>query len=137
MERLAGEHSRFEHSKRALNLAGPPLAKFERYNPYPSMSDSNECEIQSLRELNKASSVYLIQLSSKGDPFHYAGFQSISQLGQYYTVTINDRKTRLYTSVNCMNASNRQLMGEIAGEMNDNFGDNLLERNEVEMHDYT
>ena len=86
------------------------------------MSDSNECVVESLRELNKASSVYLLQLSSKGAQFQYAGFQSVSQLGQYFTVTINDRKTRLYTSVNCMSTSNRQLMAEIAEEMNDNFG---------------
>lgn len=36
------------------------------------------------------------------------------------------RKTRLYTSVNCMNASNRALMSEISGDMGE------LDRNMME-----
>ena len=130
LERLADEHKRVEHSRWALNLAGPPLAKFDRYNPYPGMADFNDCTVSGLKQLNKGSSVYFVELAGNGSQFQYAGFQSISQLGQYFTLSINSSKARLYTTVNCMNASNRWLMGEIAEEMLGQYGENF-EKKEV------
>ena len=78
-----------------------------------------------------------MELRGKGGQFQYAGFQSISQLGQYFTLSINGAKTRLYTSVNCMSATNRWLMGEISEEMRGNFGDDFQKKDEVELMDYT
>jgi len=42
--------------------------------------------------------VYLIAKSDK--KFRYTGYEHLSQIGKYYTVTINEKKTRLYTMVN-------------------------------------
>jgi hypothetical protein len=51
----------------------------------------------------------------------------VSQLGQYFTLNMG-RKTRLYTSVNCMNASNRALMSEISGDMGEELDRNMMEQ---------
>ena len=108
---------RFSHTRWAMDLAGKPIAKFDRINPYSGMEEQNECKILNLRQLSHDSSVYLLELvGSDGKKFKYKGFQHISQLGQYFTLTINkcNTKTRLYTSVNCMNLSNRKLMAAIS-----------------------
>ena len=114
---IASNVPRYSHTRWAMNLAGKPIARFERINPYSGMEEQNECKILNLRQLSHDSSVYLLELvGSDGKKFKYKGFQHISQLGQYFTLTINkcNTKTRLYTSVNCMNLSNRKLMAAIS-----------------------
>ena len=94
------------------------------------MDDENECRIETLRKLSPDSAVYLLQLAPKNGKFEYKGLQHVSQLGQYFVLTINNSKTRLYTSVNCINNSNRALMASIAEEMRDNFGELVLTKKE-------
>ena len=104
-----------------MNLAGPPIAKYERVNPYEGMIEENYCAIQSLKKLSANSTVYLLELSPPTGKFGYLGCRNISQLAQYFILTINDKKTRLYTSVNCLNTTNRALMASIDAEMKENL----------------
>ena len=126
---IASSVPRFSHTRWAMNLAGKPIARFDRINPYSGMEEQNECRITNLSQLSPDSSVYLLELvGSDGRKFGYKGFQQISQLGQYFTLTINkcNTKTRLYTSVNCMNVSNRKLMARISSEMKENLGASIF-----------
>ena len=79
-----------------------------------------------MRKLSKNSVVYLVELKGAESHFKYKGFQDISQLGQYFTLTLNNKKTRLYTSVNCMNSYNRALMANIAPEMIEHLGTSMV-----------
>ena len=91
------------------------------------MEEENECAIFNLQQLSRDSSVYLLELIPKNEGrFEYKVFQDVSQLGQYFTLMINNKKTRLYTSVNCMNSSNRALMVSIAPEMKDQMGEVII-----------
>ena len=45
--------------------------------------------------------------------FIFGGFRSSKQIGQYYSLTFDNKTTRLYTSVNCLNESNIQLVQEL------------------------
>lgn len=53
--------------------------------------------------------------ASGSQPFDYSGFQDLSQLGKYLAVTINGRKTRLYSIVNFLQEDNVDLMNKIFG----------------------
>ena len=59
--------------------------------------------------------IYTIHLTSLHQPFEYQGYSFLSQIGQYYAVTINKRKTRLYTLVNFLQQKNVRLLEKISG----------------------
>lgn len=44
---------------------------------------------------------------------HYLGYSDIRQLGQYYSLTIDGKITRLYTAVNFLNPENLSRLGEL------------------------
>lgn len=48
--------------------------------------------------------------SLMNDRFIFNGYTNLKQYGQYYSLTINDKNTRLYTSVNCLCPRNVGLM---------------------------
>lgn len=62
---------------------------------------------------DKDQRIFTLYLSSQNQPFDYRGYSSLSQIGQYYSVTVNDRKTRLYTAVNFLHKSNIKLMAKM------------------------
>jgi len=45
--------------------------------------------------------------------FVFCGYTSLKQYGQYYSLTIGNETTRLYTSVNCLCPKNIKLMKNI------------------------
>lgn len=57
---------------------------------------------------------YLVSASPLSS-FLYKGYENLSQLGKYFALTINNKKTRLYSVVNFLNPLNLQLMGLITG----------------------
>ena len=60
--------------------------------------------------------MHVVHLSpvSGSELFKYEGYQSLSQLGQYYSVKIDGKHTRLYTLVNFLQTQNLALMSELA-----------------------
>jgi hypothetical protein len=46
----------------------------------------------------------------EGPPFSYMKYRSINQLGRYFSLTLNDKVTRLYTTVNFLLEDNTNLM---------------------------
>ena len=62
---------------------------------------------------DKDQRIFTLYLSSLDQPFDYRGYSCLSQIGQYYSMTVNDKKTRLYTAVNFLQKSNIRLMNKI------------------------
>ena len=46
----------------------------------------------------------------EGPPFFFMKYRSINQLGRYFSLTLNDKVTRLYTTVNFLLEDNTHLM---------------------------
>ena len=107
---LEPEAPRNSHGKWALNLAGPPIAIFERPSYFRGMDLMNGCRVASLRRLWSQSRVFMVELAPTNGRWEYEGIHKLEQLGQYHCLTINNSKSRLYTVVNCMQPSNRALM---------------------------
>lgn len=51
-------------------------------------------------------------LKEKGE-FTFTGYSEVSQLGQYYSLTMNKKITRLYTVVNFITRQNITLLNSI------------------------
>ena len=66
--------------------------------------------------------IYLINLRVRQDEkIEYQGYSYINQLGRYYSLTMDDKITRLYTSVNFINIINIHLMNKIFPDLKTDF----------------
>jgi hypothetical protein len=101
------------HSQLAMRLGGAPLAKFIRRSPYRNINESHECFVLRQKKLSEMSPVYFVEIASKGKDFTFDGLTDISQLGQYWTLTISDKITRLYTAINSLHQKNKDVMMHI------------------------
>ena len=55
--------------------------------------------------------IYQINLEKKeGEPFSYLKYRDITQLGRYFGITLNDKVTRLYTTVNFLVEENTKFL---------------------------
>jgi hypothetical protein len=88
-----------------MKLAGKPVAKIVRNSPVEGLEELNEVTIHSKDLLTDASSTYLVYLSLRNG-VRFGGYSESCQLGQYFTLNINDKVTRLYTNVWCMRKEN-------------------------------
>lgn len=80
------------------------------------MGETNEVTVEKLVlpcRSNYIFTPYLVASGGKG--FVYKGYERLSQIGKYYTLTIAGKKTRLYTMVNFLHRSNIDLMSRITG----------------------
>ena len=55
--------------------------------------------------------------------YKWRGYERVEQLGQYFSVTIDEETTRLYTTVHCMRSANRKIMEQISVFMKRSQGD--------------
>lgn len=79
------------------------------------MQDSNDVILDKLVMPCKCDYIYASYLSPSSGNFKYKGYEDLSQIGKYFTLTIGDKKTRLYTMVNFLNQANISLMSRITG----------------------
>lgn len=78
------------------------------------MKSINDATIERLVNFGKSNDIYICYLSFKHN-YEFKGYESLSQIGKYYTLTINEKKTRLYTMVNFLHKKNIDLMHKITG----------------------
>ena len=57
-------------------------------------------------KISPNANVYIINIAIKTIKFDYTGYTNLSQIGQYYAVTADDKITRLYTMVNFLHNNN-------------------------------
>lgn len=65
-----------------------------------------ECNIPEVRLISEKGSIYQLNLTKKEGTFTFLKYKYITQIGRYFTITLNDKVTRLYTTVNFLVAEN-------------------------------
>lgn len=94
------------HSFRSLDLLGRPEAVISIPAPYSGLpSQPFEVKVESLSLISQSSRIYQFDLSCK-EAVKFEGYSHVSQLGRFYSLTVNDKFTRLYTFVNFLNRDN-------------------------------
>ena len=63
--------------------------------------------------LSQKTDIYSIGIIQESIPMRFLGYSDIRQLGQYYSLTINNKITRLYTAVNFLNETNIQRLAQL------------------------
>lgn len=56
------------------------------------------------------SKIYEIYVTPTDKPISYEGYDSLLQIGRFYSLTVNNKVTRLYTAVNFLQPSNKKLL---------------------------
>ena len=104
---LYPELAPISHSADSMQKIGLPIAKLVCPPTYSGINE--EFNVGTIRYLNCISTktqIYAIGIVQKYIPIVYQGYTDIRQLGQYYSLTINGKITRLYTAVNFLALSN-------------------------------
>ena len=95
-------------------MLGEPIAKIENVDIYEGMEDLNECQVIRFRKIED-SSLYVARLKVLKEKIKYKGYTNLSQLGRYYSLTVDHKNTRLYTAVNFLRRENIVLMSKASG----------------------
>ena len=107
------------HSAKSMDLLGKPIAVIKIQSPYLGMpNESFEVNIISISSISFNSHIYQIYLSTK-EVIKYTGYSSIYQLGRFYSLTVNNKVTRLYTAVNFLHHSNIKFLRSLGIISND------------------
>lgn len=96
-------------------MAGEPIGFLASICPFGSMDELNDVTLEHMAMPCKSNLIYAPYLVSQEKSFIYQGYSDLSQLGKYYSLTIQNKKTRLYTLVNFIHVSNLELMSRITG----------------------
>lgn len=90
---------------------GTPVAKLGIPLPVEGFSEEQiPMRLSSLKLLSKKSQIYELLLIGEKDKLKFVGYTDVCQLGQYYSLSLNDKVTRLYTSVHFLHSENRKFM---------------------------
>lgn len=101
----------YSHSAKCLEFVGEPVAKLAIPSTYEGFKEEiTNAKIGYVRKISEKTQIYELGLASKDSSLVFTGYSSIKQLGQYYSLTIDDQLTRLYTAVNFLNHRNVSLM---------------------------
>lgn len=104
----------YSHSASCLQLVGNPIAKIVTPPTFRGFeAEICEADIRYLCEVSGKTQIYAIGLVQKSLPFTYLGYSDVRQLGQFYSLTIDSKTTRLYTAVNFLTSANLELMSEL------------------------
>ena len=100
------------HSYKALTLVGDPIAKLNIPQIYKGLENEFcDVKVRKVTTVSETGQIYQVQLESAGmEPFEYLGYQDLHQLGRFFSLTLNKKVTRLYTSVGFLDAGNLDLM---------------------------
>ena len=92
----------WSHSYKCFTLMDDPVAIIDIPPTYGGFDSAEvECEIPEVLTVSEKGMLYQINLVKKGGlPFTYLKYREIAQLGRYFGLTLNNKVTRLYTTVN-------------------------------------
>jgi hypothetical protein len=104
------------HSWKSLDLLGSPVAKIHIPAVYLGLeTDITEVEIFNVEPISEKCSIYELQLKKKEGRFAFNGYHSLRQIGRYYSLTADNKITRLYTSVAFLDPRNLHFMASELG----------------------
>lgn len=103
---------KISHSLDSINLAGPPIAALA-ITPTYEMQELTTVRISQMFCHDKNGIIHTIYFELPPGS-HFRGYTDLTQIGQYYSLTVNKKLTRLYTAVNFLQAANIRLMDQIS-----------------------
>jgi hypothetical protein len=102
------------HSAFSLQLVGKPIAKLYTPPTYAGLrNEIIEAEVRYKACISEKTQIFALGIVPRFDKVRYLGYRDVRQLGQYYSLTIIKKITRIYTSVNFLNPRNIALMNEL------------------------
>lgn len=92
----------WSHSYLSFTLVGDPVARLDIPPTFEGLEEGEaDCKIPAVEVICEKGPIYMISLESGGGrPFVYRKYREVSQLGRYFSITLNNKVTRLYTQVN-------------------------------------
>ena len=97
-----------KHSLNVLDLLGEPVAKLNIPSIFKNL-DRDYCDVtlSQITCISQKGQIYLVEFESEDMiPFEYRGYSKVEQLGRFYSLTLNKKITRLYTSVGFLHQRN-------------------------------
>lgn len=96
------EVSMWSHSYKSFTLMDDPVARVNIEPTFDGFETPEvECVIPEIKLISQKGNIYQINLFKKsGAPFTFLGYKDISQIGRFYSISLNENVTRLYTTVN-------------------------------------
>ena len=99
------------HNSHSMDLCGDPIAKISIQSPYKGMpQEAFDVTITHMSAITNYSKIYEIYVTPTDKPISYEGYDSLLQIGRFYSLTVNNKVTRLYTAVNFLQPSNKKLL---------------------------
>jgi hypothetical protein len=91
----------WSHSYKSFTLMDNPVARLAIQPTFEGFDKPEvECQIPHVHLISGKGNVYQINVYKKHGQFKYTKYTDITQLGRYFGLTLNDKVTRLYTTVN-------------------------------------
>ena len=89
-----------------------PVAKLDILPTFEGFDHPEvECKIPKVHLLSEKGCIYQINLQKKsGTPFKFLRYRDVTQIGRYFGLSLNDKVTRLYTTVNFLVEENTKFM---------------------------
>jgi hypothetical protein len=95
------------HGFKSLSLLDAPIAKISIPAVYSGLEvDTTEVVLSSALLISRHSAIYELRLKKKTGRFVFNGYTSLKQLGRYYSLTADNKITRLYTTVGFLDPKN-------------------------------
>lgn len=84
-----------------MQKIGNPIAKLVMPSTYSGINfEVNDGVIKYMNCVSEKTQIYSIGIVQNYLPLVFLGYTDVRQLGQFYSLTINKKLTRLYTAVN-------------------------------------
>jgi hypothetical protein len=99
------------HGFKSLSLLDAPIAKISIPAVYSGLEvDTTEVVLSSALLISRRSAIYELRLKKKTGRFVFNGYTSLKQLGRYYSLTADNKITRLYTTVGFLDPKNASFL---------------------------
>lgn len=91
----------WSHSYKSFTLLDAPVARLQIPPTFEGLGIVEvECEPPVVRCICEKGRIYQINLRRKEGAFRFLGYTEVAQIGRYFSLSLNDKVTRLYTTVN-------------------------------------
>lgn len=99
------------HGFKSLSLLDNPIGLISIPPLYSGHSKNyNEVSLVQVSHISEKGSIYEMRLANKAQPFAFQRYTTPEQLGRYYALTLDNKVTRLYTSVSFLDPANIDLL---------------------------
>ena len=92
-------------------MVGEPIAKLNIPQLFKNIErDYCDVVLRRVTNVSEKGQIYQLELESAATPFEYLGYRDVHQLGRFYSLTLDKKVTRLYTSAGFLDAKNVKFM---------------------------